>query len=85
MKTEMLLSFQIFALTLGYLNPALNNSAQRPVPREMVNFNPGLSQTLSKVFLSENMQLELTKYCSTFTPKYSNDDTKCYSKQCSEK
>ena len=73
------------ALTVGYLNPALNNSAQRPVPREMVNFNPGLSQTLSKVFLSENMQLELTKYCSTFTPKYSNDDTKCYSKQCSEK
>ena len=25
------------------------------VPRKMVNFNPGLRQILSKVFLSENM------------------------------
>ena len=29
----------------------------------MVKFNLGLSQILSKVFLSKNMQLELTKYC----------------------
>ena len=34
---------------------------QGPVLRKMVN--PGLSQTLSKVFLSKNMQLEVTKYC----------------------
>ena len=27
----------------------------------MVKFNPGLSQILNKVFLSQNMQLELTK------------------------
>ena len=26
-----------------------------PVPRKMVTFNPGLSQILSKVFLSDNM------------------------------
>ena len=28
----------------------------------MVKFNPGLSQILSKVFLSQNMQLEFSKY-----------------------
>ena len=33
-----------------------------PVPRKIVKFNPGLSQVLSKVFLSKNMLLELTKY-----------------------
>ena len=37
----------------------------------MVEFNPGLSQILSKVFLSKNMQLELSKYCWAFTPRYS--------------
>ena len=42
---------------------------------------PGLSQILSKVFLSWNMQLKLTKYCWTFTLRYSNDNTKYYSKQ----
>ena len=36
---------------------------------------------LSKVFLSKNMHLEHTKYCLTFTPRYSNDNTKYYSKQ----
>ena len=34
-----------------------------PVPRKMIKFNPGLSQILSKVFLSKNMQLKLSKYC----------------------
>jgi len=48
----------------------------------MVKFNAGLSQFLSKVFLSKNMQLELTKYCCAFTLRYSHDNTKCYSKQC---
>ena len=43
---------------------------------------PGPGSILSKVFLSENMQLKLTKYCSAFSPRYSNDNTKCYSKQC---
>ena len=33
-----------------------------PLPRKMVKFNPGLSQILSKVFLSKNLLLELTKY-----------------------
>ena len=28
---------------------------QGPVPRKMVKFNPGFSQILSKLFLSENM------------------------------
>ena len=32
---------------------------QGPVTRKMVNFNPGLSQILGKVFLSKNMQREL--------------------------
>ena len=31
---------------------------------------------ISKVFLSKNVQLELTKYCWTFTPRYSNDKKK---------
>ena len=47
----------------------------------MVKFKPGLSQILSKVFLSKNVQFELTKYCSAFTPRYGNDNTKCYSTQ----
>ena len=47
----------------------------------MVKFNPGLSQILNKVFLAQNMQLELTKDCWAFTQRYSNDNTKCYSKQ----
>ena len=36
----------------------------------------GLSQILSKVFLSKDMQLELTKYYWAFTLRYGNDDTK---------
>ena len=52
-----------------------------PVPRKMVKFNPGLSQVLSKVFSSKKVQLELTKYCCAFTPRCSNDNTKCYCKQ----
>ena len=50
----------------------------------MVKFNPGLSQTSSKVSLSKNMSLELTKYCCIFTPTYSDDNIECYSKQCME-
>ena len=38
----------------------VNNKSQGPVPRKMVKFNPGLSKISSKVFLSRNMQLELT-------------------------
>ena len=30
--------------------------------RKMVKFNPGISQSLSKVFLSKNMKLELCLY-----------------------
>ena len=41
---------------------ASQSCIQGPVPRKMVKFNPGLSQILSKVFLSKNMLLELTKY-----------------------
>ena len=37
--------------------------SQGPVPRKMVNLNPGLSQILSKFFLSKDMQLKLIKYC----------------------
>ena len=36
---------------------------------------------LMNVFLSKFMQLELTKYCRAFNPRYSNDNTKCSSKQ----
>ena len=53
----------------------------RFIERWLIIYNPGLSQIWSKVFLSKNMQLELTKYCRAFTPRYSNDNTKCYSKQ----
>ena len=52
------------------------------VPRKMVKFNPGLSQISSTIFSSKNMQLELTKYRRAFTTRYSNDNTKCYPKQC---
>ena len=38
----------------------VNNKSQGPVPRKMVKFNPRLSKISSKVFLSRNMQLELT-------------------------
>ena len=31
-----------FALTLGYLNPALNNPALAPVPERSISANPGL-------------------------------------------
>ena len=48
-----------------------------PVPRKFVTFNPELNQILSKVFLPKNRQLDLTKYCRAFTPRYSNDNTKC--------
>ena len=45
---------------------------QGPVPRKVVKFNPGLSQILSKVFLSKNMLLERTKYFCVFTPRFSD-------------
>ena len=53
-----------------HVYPTLGSSSSKGV-----KFNPGLCQISSKVFLSKNMQLELTKHCSTFTPRYSNDDT----------
>ena len=53
-----------------------------PFPLKMVKFNPGLTQILRKVFLSESMSLELTKYCFIFTPKLNDDNIECYSKQC---
>ena len=42
----------------------------------------GLSKVWRTVFTSKNMQLEVTKYCSAFTTRYSNDNTKCYPEQC---
>ena len=46
----------------------------------MVTFNPRLTQILSKVSLSKNMQLKLTTYCNwAFSLRYSYDNTKCYS------
>ena len=58
--------------------PCLNH--QGPVPRKIVKFNPGLSQILSKVFLSKNMLLELTKYFCVFTPRFSDDNIEFYSR-----
>ena len=52
------------------------------VPRKMVKFNPVFSQMLSTVFSSKNMQFEVTKYCWAFITRYSNNNTKCYPKQC---
>ena len=61
----------------------LKDLVKGQVARKTLTFNPGLSQILSKVFLSKNMQLELyTKYCWAFTPRNSNNNnTKFYSKQ----
>ena len=53
-----------------------------PVSGKMIKFNPGLDQISSKVFSSENRQLEVTKYCWALTKRHSNDNTKCYPKQC---
>ena len=55
---------------------------QGPVRQKMVKFNLGLSQTSSTVFSSKNMLPKVTKYCSAFPTRYSNDITKCYPKQC---
>ena len=41
-----------------------------PVPRKVGKFNPGLSQFASKVFLSKNMSLELTKCCWPFSGRF---------------
>ena len=60
----------------------LTNVSLGRVPRKIVKFNPGLSQILSKVFLSKNTWLELTKYRCAFTSQKRNENTKCYSKQC---
>ena len=52
-----------------------------PVPRKIVKFNPGLSQVLSKVFLSKNILLELTKYFVSL-PQDSVIITEFYSTKC---
>ena len=52
-----------------------------PAPQKMIKFNPGLSQISSKVFLPMSMSLELIKYCCVFTPRFSDDNIKCYCKQ----
>lgn len=55
-------------------------------PKKMVvKFHPGLRQILRKVFVSKNMQFECTKYCSVVTLRYSNENTKCKSKQYIER
>ena len=54
---------------------------QGQVPRKVVKFEPGLRQISSKVFLSKNKLLELTKYFCAFTSRFSDDNTKCYSKK----
>ena len=51
-----------------------------PVPWKMVQFNPGLSQILSKVFLPKNMSLELTNQLC-LSMRFSDDNTKSFSKQ----
>ena len=51
------------------------------VPWKVVKFNLRLSQILSKVVLSKDMQLELTTYYWAFNLRYDNDNTKCYFKQ----
>ena len=57
-----------------------NHKHQGLVPQKMVKFNPGLSQILSKVFLSKNVSLELTKYFLAFTPRLNYDNIEYYSK-----
>ena len=52
------------------------------VPRKMVEFNPGLSKILSKVFLSKNKYEPVTKYCCAFTSRRRNYNPKFYSRQC---
>ena len=51
---------------------------QGPVRQKLVKFNLGLSQTSSTVFSSKNMLPKVTKYCSAFPTRYSNDITNCY-------
>ena len=59
---------------VGRISLSVENSVLRGlVPRKVVKFNLGLSQILSKVFLSKDMQLELTKYYWAFTMRYGNE------------
>ena len=55
-----------------------------PVPQMMVKLNRRLSQILITVFLSKSVYLKPTKDCLAFTLTYSNNNTKCYSKQCTD-
>ena len=52
---------------VGFLMLRYNQISPRhlkgPFPRKMIKINSGSSQILSKVFVSKNMKLELTKYC----------------------
>ena len=61
---------------LNSLSCISDSKAQGPVPRKKVKFyNPEfISQILSKVFLSKNMSLELTKSCFVFTPRLNDDN-----------
>ena len=66
-----------FVTPLLYHRNGLKNLG--PVPRNMIKFNPGLSQILGKVSVWEHAT---RVYCLAFlTARYSNYNTKRYSKQ----
>ena len=77
-KTTILWDISSRACAFRSLFEYIQPRAQWQVSPKMVN--PGLSQILSKVFLSKSMQLELKNQdCWAFTPRCSNDNTKRYS------
>ena len=80
----MTLCLFIYFFTKGGISTGTFNvtNGLGPVPRKMVKLNRGLSQILSKIFLTKNMSLELTKYCFLFTTRLNDDNIEYYSKQC---
>ena len=52
--------------SVGLKNRVQMPHPQGPVPWKLIKFNPGLSQILSKVFLSKNMWPKLSKILLSF-------------------
>ena len=61
------LQFQLCSVFIRHLvivyKLSLKESSQALVPQKMVNFDPGLSQLLSKVFLTKDTAIRANKHC----------------------
>ena len=61
------LQFQLCSVFIRHLvivyKLSLKESSQALVPQKIVNFDPGLSQLLSKVFLTKDTAIRANKHC----------------------